>query len=128
MSPIAMNRMESGIRLAIALFERLGAKANGIPEILSDDCILEHIHSGTKRDIYKGKERVKQYYEDLRKEKSNLAFETEEIIGFGHRCVIRWKCVWTDEEGIEKAMRGMDLMREKYDLLCEILSYSSDSR
>lgn len=128
MSPIAMNRMESGIRLAIAFFERLGAKSCGIDEMLSDDCILENMHSGTECEVYGGKEKVRQYYEDLRKGKSNLAFKTEEIVGFGHRCVIRWKCVWTDEKGIEKGMRGMDLIREKNDLLCEILSYSSEAR
>jgi hypothetical protein len=121
--------MESGIRLVIALFEQLGTKSsNGIAEILSDDCILENIHSGTECNAYKGKEKIKQYYEDLRKGKANIVFETEEIVGFGHRCVIRWRCVWTDEEGIEKAMRGMDLMKEKNDLLCEILSYSGNAR
>lgn len=128
MSPIAMNRMESGIRLGIALFERLGAKTDGIAEMLSDDCILENIRAGTECDVYRGKEKVEQYYEDLRKGKSNLAFKTEEIVGFGHRCVIRWKCVWIDEEGFEKSMRGMDLLREKNDLLCEILSYNNEGR
>jgi len=129
MSPIKMQRMESGIRLVIALFEQMNAKGiNRIAEILSDDCILESIRSAPERNIYKGKEKIKQYYEDLRKGKSNIAFETEEIVGFGHRCVIRWRCIWTDEEGIEKAMRGIDLMKEKNDLLCEILSYSSNAR
>lgn len=129
MSPIRMQRMESGIRLIIALFEQLNAKnMNGITEILSCDCVLENIRGAGEGNVCKGKERIKQYYEDLCREKSNIAFRIEEIVGFGHRCAVRWRCIWTDAEGREKATRGMDLIKEKNDLLCEILSYSSDAR
>lgn len=130
MSPIKMQRLESGIRLAAELYGNInGKKAEGVARLLSEDCVLESAYPSPNGTLYRGRERVRQYYEVLVGKRRGLNISTEEILGFGHRCVIRWKSVWIDDDGKEKTLRGTDILRERNDLICEILTYSkSDVR
>lgn len=125
MSPIKMQRLESGIRLAVELYENInGKKVEGVAGLLSEDCVLESAYPSPNGTLYKGKERVRQYYEVLLGKRKGLSVSTEEILGFGHRCIIRWKNAWIDDDGKEMALRGTDIFRERNDLICEVLSYS----
>ena len=125
MSPIKMRRLESGIRLAAELYENInGKKAEGVAGLLSEDCVLESAYPSPNGTPYKGKERVRQYYEILFDKRRGLSVSTEEILGFGHRCVVRWKSAWIGDDGYERTLRGTDILRERNDLICEILTYS----
>lgn len=129
MSPIKMQRLESGIRLVIELFENINSqKIDSIIRLLSDDCILDSADSGPNGTMYTGKAQIKFFYEDLFRNRKGISIVTEEILGFGHRCVTRWRCTWKDENGEETTLRGTDIVREKNDLICEILSYSKHKR
>ncbi len=119
-----MQRLESGIRLAAELYENInGEKVEGIAGLLSEDCVLESAYPSPNGTLYRGKERVRQYYEVLFGKRKGLSISTEEILGFGHRCIIRWKSVWVDNGGKETGLRGTDILRERNDLICEILTY-----
>eukprot|EP00825_Cyclidium_porcatum_P042338 TRINITY_DN5775_c0_g2_i1.p1 TRINITY_DN5775_c0_g2~~TRINITY_DN5775_c0_g2_i1.p1 ORF type:complete len:112 (-),score=16.86 TRINITY_DN5775_c0_g2_i1:93-428(-) len=74
-----------------------------------------------------GKIRQKKYYENLFEERKEVKFKTEELLGFGHRCIIRWECKWINENGTEDTIRGIDIIKEKNDLIGEMLSYSKSS-
>ena len=125
MSPIKMHQIESGIRLVVELFTGLNNhKIENIMGLLSDDCILESASPSPRGNVYNGKEQIKQYFENLFKERKEVRFKTEELLGFGHRCIIRWECIWVNENGTEETLRGTDIIKEKNDLIGEILSYS----
>lgn len=124
MSPIKMQRLESGIRLVAELIESINShKLETVLKLFDDDCELDPFFASSPGDKLAGKEPVRRYFDVLFKEKKDLHFSTEEILGFGHRCVVRWACTWRDETGTERSLRGMDIIREKNDRISEILSY-----
>ena len=128
MSQIKMHQIESGIRLVVKLYNGINDhKVEDIIKLLSDDCILESTSPAPRGIIYIGKEKTRRYYENLFKERKEVRFKTEELLGFGHRCIIRWECIWVNENGSEETIRGIDIIKEKNDLISEILSYSKSS-
>jgi hypothetical protein len=123
-----MHQIESGIRLVVELFNGINNhKIEDSVGLLSDDCILESTSPAPRGNVFKGKDQIRQFYENLFKERKEVRFKTEEILGFGHRCIIRWECIWINRNGIENTIRGIDIIKEKKDLICEILSYSKCS-
>jgi len=125
MSPMKMQKIESAIRLVVELIENINShKIKNIVKILSDDCSLESSSPAPKGTIYNGKEQIEKYFENIYKERKNLHYKTEEIIGFGHRCITRYKSTWEDDQGRENTIKGTDIIKEKDDQICEILSYS----
>ena len=128
MSPIKMHKIESGIRLVVDLYNGINDhKVEDIIELLSDNCILESTSPSPHGTVYNGKDQIKKYYENLFEERKEVKFKTEELLGFGHRCIIRWECKWINENGTEDTIRGIDIIKEKNDLIGEMLSYSKSS-
>ena len=124
MSPINMQKLESGIRLGAALLERINNhKIDAIMKLFDDNCVMEPFLAGSAGARLIGKVETRKYFELLLAGRSNLHYSTEEILGFGHRCIIRWSCSWQDGAGARQSLRGVDIIREKNDLICEILSY-----
>lgn len=125
MSPIKMQKLESGIRLAAELIEKINAHdLDAVMKLFADDCVLEPNSASLSGDVVVGKEKIQEYFKTLFSEHGDIHFSTEEILGFGHRCIVRWKCVWIDKKGVERSLRGVDIIREKNDRIGEILSYS----
>ena len=128
MSPIKMHQIESGIRLVVELFNGINNhKIKDFIGLLSDDCILESTSPAPRGNVFKGKDQIKQYFENYFKIRKELKFTTEELLGFGHRCIIRWECTWVNENGAEEIIRGTDIIKENDDLIGEILSYSKST-
>ena len=128
MSPIKMHKIESGIRLVVELYNGINNhKVEDIIGLLSDDCTLESTSPVPRGLIYTGKDQIRKYYENLFEERREVRFKTEELLGFGHRCIIRWECIWVNENSSEETIRGIDIIKEKNDLISEILSYSKSS-
>ena len=128
MSPIKMHQIESCIRLVVELYNGINNhKVEDIIGLLSKDCILESTYPAPRGNIYIGKDQIRRYYENLLEERKEVRFKTEELLGFGHRCIIRWECIWVNKNGTEETIRGMDIIKEKNDLIGKILSYSKSS-
>ena len=128
MSPIKMHKIESGIRLVVKLYNGINDhKVEDIIRLLSDDCTLESSSPAPRGFIYTGKDQIRKYYENLFEERREVRYKTEELLGFGHRCIIRWEFIWVNGNGTEETIRGIDIIKEKNDLISEILSYSKSS-
>jgi predicted SnoaL-like aldol condensation-catalyzing enzyme len=124
MSPIKMHKIESGIRLVVELYNGINNhKVEDIIDFLCNDCILESASSTPYGNVYKGKDQIRKYYENLFKERKEVRYKTEEIMGFGHLCIIRWECIWVNRVGTKETIRGVDIIKEKNDFIYEILSY-----
>ncbi len=120
-----MHQIESGIRLVVELYNNINDhKVEDILRLLSDDCTLESSSPAPRGFIYTGKDQIRKYYENLFEERREVRYKTEELLGFGHRCIIRWECKWINKKGSEETIRGIDIIKEKNDLIGEILSYS----
>jgi hypothetical protein len=101
MCPVRMDRIESGSRIVIELTEAINhQKLEKIKSLLSDDCVLESSKPAPDGQMFIGKENIKEYWKQYFLETPKIRKEIEEIMGFGIRCVLRWKLVNMDS--IEK--------------------------
>lgn len=53
----------------------------------------------------------------------NSKFTDEETFRSGDRSLVRWRFTWTNEDGSEGHVRGMDVLRFRDGLVAEKLSY-----
>jgi len=122
MSPVKMSRIESAVRVVIRLIDAINTHDIGQMESLfDDDVVFEDAHAGNSPAIT-GRTAVVSYLEQLLVKVPELSVETEELIGFGNRCILRWLARW-DEKQNAQPVRGLTLFQIRNDRLTEILSY-----
>jgi ketosteroid isomerase-like protein len=124
-----MARIESAVRLVLAFYEAFNRHdVPAMMQLLTDDCLLESASPAPDGAIYSGKEAVACYWQDFFRASPQARIEVEEVIGFGMRCVVPWRCDWTDAAGNRVHVRGVDLFEEKAGLLSRQRSYVKGAR
>ena len=124
MSPIRMDRFESGIRLIIAFNEAFNRHdVAGMMQMMSYDCVFENTDPAPDGAVFKGKEAVTQFWQDFFIQSPQAHIKIEEVFGFGNRVVMRWSYDWQDAAGNKGHVRGVDIFRVQKGLICEKLSY-----
>jgi predicted SnoaL-like aldol condensation-catalyzing enzyme len=92
MSPIKMNRIESALRVAVKYSEAFNLHdTENILRLISDDCVFETYNPAPNGTICSGKGEITRYISELFQSKPRGKIEIEEVFGFGHRSVLRWK-------------------------------------
>jgi hypothetical protein len=125
MSPVRMAKLESAIRVALAFNEAFNRHdVAAMMRLISDDCVLETATPAPDGERYAGKESIAAYWERYFRESSAARRVIEETFGFGHRCVLRWRCEWIDRAGATRHGRGVDIFAEQNGAICQHLSYA----
>jgi ketosteroid isomerase-like protein len=125
MSPIRMERLESGIRTVLAFSEAfnrhdLAAMLN----LVCEDCVLETSSPAPDGGVYKGKASITQYWQDFFAQKADAHLKIEETNGLGFRCVALWRLDWIDASGQPLHLRGIDIFIVQNNQISQHLSYS----
>ena len=124
MSPIRMDKLESGIRVVIEFKEAFNRHdVNDMMQLMSDDCVLENSEPAPDGAAYSGTEAVTQFWQDFFHELPQIQIEIEEIFGFGERCIMRWRESWVSTAGGKEHVRGVDIFLVRNGSICELLSY-----
>ena len=124
MSPTRLEKAESAIRTVLRFNEALNRHdLAGMMSLMSEDCVFENTYPAPDGTVYRGKEAVRLFWQEFFQESPQAQFKIEDIFGFGHRCIMRWRYSWVDEAGNEGHVRGVDLYQEKDGLIREKLSY-----
>ena len=50
-------------------------------------------------------------------------FDAEDVIAAGDRCVVRWRYTWTDDDGTEGHIHGVDVITVRDGKVAEKLAY-----
>ena len=120
MSPVRMSEVESAMRAVLAFNQAFNRHdLTGMMQLVSGDCVFEGFVPAPDGAVYTGKDAIASYYEGLFNEFPDVQIKTEDVFGFGKRCVMRWKLAWGGEH-----LRGVDIVRVEDDLICERLSYA----
>lgn len=123
-----MSKVESAIRVVLAFNKAFNRHdVVGIIQLLSDDCLFDDSYPAPDGTVYTGKEAITQFLHNFFRKSPQAHIEIEDISGFGHRCVMRWRCEWIDEAGNKQHMRGIDIFHEQNNLIFEKLSYIKGS-
>lgn len=124
MSPTRMSKVESAIRLVMKFNDALNRHdVTEMMALMSDDCVFENTSPAPDGAVYSGKPAVTLFWQDFFRQSPQARIEIEEIFSTGHRCILRWRYDWVDLQGNRGHVRGVDIFKEKNDLLCEKLSY-----
>jgi predicted SnoaL-like aldol condensation-catalyzing enzyme len=124
MTPIRMEKIESASRIVMSFIEAFNRHdLSAMLLLISDDCLFEDASPAPDGTILKGKTAVAQYFRDLFIRFPQVHLKAEELLGYGIRCILRWRFDWTDPSGTTAHLRGMDLFRVQQDQICEKYSY-----
>ena len=124
MSPIRMSKLESAIRVVLEFNEAFNRHdVAGMMQLMSDDCVFENTDPAPDAAVSSGKDAITQYWQDFFRESPHAHIEIEEIIGFGIRCIMRWRYDWGGVAEKKRHVRGVDIFQVKNGSICEKLSY-----
>jgi ketosteroid isomerase-like protein len=96
---------------------------DGVMAAMSEDCVFENTWPPPDGQRCSGQAAVRGFWERFFRENPSASFETEEVIGAGSRCVIRWVYRWRNPDGSAGHVRGVDVFRVRDGKVVEKLSY-----
>ena len=119
-----MSRIESAIRVVTQLCEAFNRHdVSAMTVLISEDCILQDSVPAPDGALYAGRADIAGVWGDRIRESARTKIEVEDVFCSGSRCVLRWQRCWVDSAGEKKHVRGVDVIRVRNDLICEVLSY-----
>ena len=125
MSPIRISRIESASRIVLAFNESFNRHdIDGMMKLVSDKCVMEHYEPAPDGALYSGKKAITAFWKEFFRKSPEAHTDIEEILGFSMRCMMRWKCTWTNSEGKKHQLRGVSIFKVYNDIILEILSYA----
>jgi ketosteroid isomerase-like protein len=93
-----------------------------IMALMTDDCVFDSTRPVPDGERLQGQAAVRAFWEGMFRRSPHARFETEEIVGLGERCVVRWVYHWI-REGQPGHVRGIDLFHVRDGKVAEKLSY-----
>jgi len=124
MTPVRMDRFESGVRLIIDFNEAFNRHdVAGMMAMMSDEVIFENTDPAPDGTVYQGKAAVTRFWQEFFIQSHESHIKIEEALGFGNRVVMLWRYDWVDQAGEKGHVRGVDIFRVQNGLICEKLSY-----
>lgn len=121
MSPARMSRVEEAVRVAayfVAAFNRHDVQ--GVVALCSEDCVFEDYRGGLDGGRRQGREAIAGALGKVFEENAKFRIVTEELVGAGHRCFLRWRL---EVEG-GAPLRGVDVFDVRMGRIRERLSYA----
>lgn len=124
MSPVRMERVESGVRTMIAFTEAVNRHdLAAMMDLVSDNCVFEDCSPAPDGTLYQGKHDITQYWQEMFKQSPDAAIKIEDIFGFGLRCIMLYRYSWTDGTLNKRHLRGVDICRVQDGTIHEVQTY-----
>lgn len=89
---------------------------------MTDDAVFEST-SPPAGERYEGAAAVRAAWEAFFADSPTARFESEDVIVAGDRCVVRWIYTWTDPDGRDGSVHGVDVLRVRDGKVAEKLAY-----
>ena len=89
---------------------------------MTDDCVFEST-SPPNGSRHVGQAVVRAAWEDFFGSTPTAHFDSEDVIAHGDRCVVQWRFTWTNDDGTEGAVRGVDVLRVRDGKVAEKAAY-----
>ena len=96
---------------------------NAIMARMTDNCVFESTGPAPDGQRHDGQEAVRAVWEKLFDETRDPKFTDEDAFLSGDRACVRWRFTWTNEDGSQGHVCGVDVIRFRDGLVSEKLSY-----
>jgi len=90
---------------------------------MTDDCVFESTGPTPDGQRHEGQAAVRAVWEQFFAETRDPKFTDEDTFLSGDRACVRWRFTWTNDDGSEGHVRGVDVIRLRGGLVSEKLSY-----
>jgi uncharacterized protein (TIGR03086 family) len=90
---------------------------------MTQDCVFESTGPAPDGERHEGQKAVRAVWEQLFGGTVDPKFTDEESFVSGDRALVRWRFTWTNGDGSEGHVRGVDVLRLRDGLVSERLSY-----
>ncbi|CAN5770935.1 nuclear transport factor 2 family protein [soil metagenome] len=90
--------------------------------LMTEDCLFDNTSPAPDGETFSGKPAIRACWEPIFRTPGML-FETEELVVCDDRVTARWRCSWSNADGTERHVRGIDLFKIRNGLIAEKLSY-----
>jgi len=90
---------------------------------MTQDCVFESTGPAPDGEHHEGQKAVRAVWEQLFGGTVDPKFTDEETFVSGDRALVRWRFTWTEGDGSEGHVRGVDVLRLRDGLVAEKLSY-----
>jgi ketosteroid isomerase-like protein len=112
----------------IGLLNRFNAEVNrhnvdAMMALMTADCVFDNTLPAPDGTLVQGQEDMRRFWQDFFDSSRHAHFEVEEISVHGDRAFQRWIYTWTDLQGVDGHVRGVDIFRFRDGLIAEKLSY-----
>jgi ketosteroid isomerase-like protein len=118
-----------GARTAATLdaVQRFNAAVNrhdidAVMAVMTEDCVFENTNPPPDGARYTGNAAVRAFWAQFFARAPDAAFEVEEVVALGDRCVVRWIYRKT-RDGQPWHLRGVDVFRVRDGKVAEKLAY-----
>lgn len=91
--------------------------------LMTEDCIFDNTYPPPDGERFEGQGAVRSFWEEFFRSSPDAVFQSEEMIALGDRCVIRWRYDWTNTDGSDAHIRGVDVLRVRDGKVAEKLAY-----
>ena len=90
---------------------------------MTDDCVFESTGPAPDGQRHDGQTAVRVVWEKFFGDTKDPKFTDEDVFLSGDQACVRWRFTWTNEDGSEGRVRGVDVIRFQDGLVSEKLSY-----
>jgi ketosteroid isomerase-like protein len=91
--------------------------------LMTDDVVFENTSPAPDGERYQGQAAVAAFWAGLFVSTPSALFTAEEAFAAGDRATVRWRYAWTNPDGSEGHVRGVDVFRVRDGKVAEKLSY-----
>ena len=103
-----------------AVFQRHDPTA--LEELVAADCVIENIRPAPDGGRLEGAAACIENWRRIATT-PGTGFDLEDTIAFGDRAIILWRYRWSEGEGLESSVRGVNLMRVRDGRIVEAKGY-----
>jgi TIGR03086 family protein len=90
---------------------------------MTEDCVFESTGPAPDGQRHEGQAAVRAVWGQFFRETADPKFTDEDTFLSGDRALVRWRFTWTNDDGSEGHVRGVDVLRFRDGLVSEKLSY-----
>lgn len=91
--------------------------------LTTEDCVFESTSPAPDGGRYVGRADVRAVWTGLFDRTTDPGFSQEDSFVVGDRATVRWRFTWTQDDGTQGHVRGVDVMRFRAGKVCEKFSY-----
>ncbi len=96
---------------------------DAVMALMTDDCLFENTSPAPDGERYTGKDAVRGFWQRLIESSPDASFDLEELFASRDRATQRWRYTWTDENGNQGHIRGVDVFLLRDGKVAEKLAY-----